>query len=69
MPATAQDLMVFPVADFERLPEDGAFEVVDGRAIPAAGNDAPHHAPERFPQSASTHPRSGPISVLVQARP
>jgi Uma2 family endonuclease len=42
MIATTNDLMVFTVEDFDRLPEDGMFEVVDGRAILLPGNDIPH---------------------------
>ncbi len=42
MLATIQDLMVWTEADFDRLPEDGFFEVVDGRAILLPANDIPH---------------------------
>ena len=42
MLATTQDLMVLTVEDFERLPEDGMFEVVNGRAILLPGNDVLH---------------------------
>jgi Uma2 family endonuclease len=42
MLATSQDLIVLSVEDFERLPEDGIFEVVDGRAVLMPGNDIPH---------------------------
>jgi Uma2 family endonuclease len=42
MIATTQDLMVLTEENFNRLPEDGIFEVVDGRAILLPGNDIPH---------------------------
>ncbi len=42
MIATTQDLMVWTEADFDRLPEDGVFEVVNGRAILLPGNEVPH---------------------------
>lgn len=42
MIASAQDLYVLTPEDFDRLPEDGMFEVVDGRAILLPGNDIPH---------------------------
>ena len=42
MIATTQDLMVLTEAEFDLLPEDGVFEVVDGRAILLPGNDIPH---------------------------
>ena len=42
MIATTQDLIVRTEADFDRLPEDGFFEVVDGRAILLPANDIPH---------------------------
>jgi Uma2 family endonuclease len=42
MVTTSQDLMVFTEADFDRLPGDGMFEVVDGRVILVPGNDPPH---------------------------
>ena len=42
MISTTQDLMVRTEADFDRLPEDGVFEVVDGRAILSPGNDPMH---------------------------
>ncbi len=42
MVSTTQDFMVLTVADFERLPEDGMFEVVDGRAILLPGSEIPH---------------------------
>jgi hypothetical protein len=42
MLATSQDLIILNVEDFERLPEDGIFEVVDGRAVLMAGNDIAH---------------------------
>ncbi len=34
--------MVLTEAEFDLLPEDGVFEVVDGRAILLPGNDIPH---------------------------
>lgn len=37
-----QDVMVRTRADFERLPEDGLWEVVDGRAILLPANDIFH---------------------------
>jgi len=42
MIATTQDLMVYTVQDFEQLPVDGMFEVVDGRAILMPANDSTH---------------------------
>ncbi len=42
MVSTTQDFMVLTVADFERLPDDGSFEVVDGRAILWPGSEIPH---------------------------
>jgi len=42
MIATAEDFMVMTEADFDRLPEDGVFEVVQGRAILLRGNEIPH---------------------------
>ena len=39
MIATVQDLMVYTQEDFENLPEDGKFEVVDGRAVLLPPND------------------------------
>ena len=42
MKATLQDFMVRTKADFDRLPEDGFWEVVDGRAMPLPANDIPH---------------------------
>lgn len=42
MIATMRDVMVYTLADFERLPEDGLFEVVDGRALAMPANDAWH---------------------------
>jgi len=42
MIATTQDFMVMTEADFDRLPEDGVFEVVQGRAILLPGNEIPH---------------------------
>jgi hypothetical protein len=39
---TTRDLMVYSLADFERLPEDGMFEVLDGRAILMPGGEIPH---------------------------
>lgn len=42
MIATTQDLLVRSEADFDRLPEDGFFEVVEGRAILLPANDVPH---------------------------
>lgn len=42
MIATTQDLMVLTEAEFDLLPEDGVFEVVDGRAILLPGNNIPH---------------------------
>ncbi len=42
MIATTQDLMVLTEAEFDRLPEDGVFEVVNGRAILLPGNDVAH---------------------------
>ena len=35
-------MMVLTEAAFDLLPEDGIFEVVDGRAIQLPGNDIPH---------------------------
>ncbi|MBI3694720.1 MAG: Uma2 family endonuclease [Acidobacteria bacterium] len=42
MVTTTQDFKVLTLEDFERLPEDGMFEVVDGRAILFPGGDIPH---------------------------
>ena len=42
MVATTQDLMVPTEADFYRLPEDGVFEVVHGRAMLLPGHEIPH---------------------------
>ncbi len=39
MIAAMEDVMVRTKADFERLPEDGLWEVVDGRAILVPAND------------------------------
>lgn len=44
MIASAQDVMVYTAADFDRLPDDGIFEVVDGRAVLMPGNDWLHQA-------------------------
>lgn len=44
MISTAQDLMVFTEADFWRLPAEGLWEVVDGRAILLPPNDCEHQA-------------------------
>jgi Uma2 family endonuclease len=42
MVATSDDLMVLNEKQFDLLPDDGIFEVVNGRAILMPGNDAPH---------------------------
>jgi Uma2 family endonuclease len=42
MIATSQEIMVRNKGDFERLPEDGLWEVVDGRAILLPANDYSH---------------------------
>ncbi len=42
MVATSEDFMVLNERQFDLLPEDGIFEVVNGRAILMPGNDAPH---------------------------
>jgi len=42
MIATSQDLAVMTEADWERLPEDGRWEVVEGRAILLPANDIEH---------------------------
>ena len=42
MIATAEDLIVRTKADFDRLPEEGLWEVVDGRAILLPVSDIPH---------------------------
>lgn len=42
MIATMEDVMVRTKADFERLPEEGLWEVVDGRAILLPANDYKH---------------------------
>jgi hypothetical protein len=39
---TAQDLSVLTEADYERLPEDGRWEVVEGRAVLLPQNDLEH---------------------------
>ena len=44
MIATMQDLVVLTRADFERLPDDGLWEVVDGRAVLLPANDIRHQA-------------------------
>jgi Uma2 family endonuclease len=40
--ATVQDVLVRTKADFDRLPEEGLWEVVDGRAILLPANKVPH---------------------------
>jgi len=42
MIAAMEDVLVRTREDFERLPEDGHWEVVEGRAILLPGNDIPH---------------------------
>src|SRR5258708_4948114 len=42
MIATMQDLMVLTRVDFERLPDDGLWEVVDGTAVLLPANDIRH---------------------------
>lgn len=42
MIASARDLLVLTEADFERLPDEGSWEVVNGRAIFSPGADIPH---------------------------
>ena len=42
MIATMQEILVRTRDDFDRLPEDGLWEVVEGRAILLAGNGIPH---------------------------
>ena len=44
MIATMQDLVVRTRADFEHLPDDGLWEVVDGRAVLLPANDIRHQA-------------------------
>src|SRR5260370_36117620 len=44
MIATMQDLVVLTRADFERLPDDGLWEVGDGRAVLLPANDTRHQA-------------------------
>ena len=39
---TAQDLEIHSAADFENLPDDGLWEVADGRAILLPGNEWDH---------------------------
>lgn len=42
MISTIQDLLVNSDEDFDRLPAEGLFEVVDGRAILLPPNDYEH---------------------------
>ncbi len=44
MIAAMEDVMVRTKADFERLPEDGLWEVVDGRAMLVPANDYQHQS-------------------------
>ncbi len=39
---TVQDVMVLTEEDFDRLPDDGVWEVVDARAVSRPGSDIPH---------------------------
>ncbi len=39
---TVQDVMVLTEEDFDRLPDEGIWEVVDGRAVLSPGPDIPH---------------------------
>ena len=39
---TVQDVMVLTEEDFDRLPDEGIWEVVDGRAVLSPGSDIPH---------------------------
>jgi Uma2 family endonuclease len=42
MITTPEDLAIHTAADFERLPAEGHWEVVDGRAVLLPGNDLDH---------------------------
>src|SRR5712692_169954 len=47
MIAAMEDVIVRTKADFDRLPEDGLWEVVEGRAILLPGNDYQHQSVSR----------------------